>query len=52
MCVKEVKEFTMVRTQNRKTVSLRLRIRRENAKLDKHNFEPKYQTVYDNTRKC
>jgi hypothetical protein len=24
-------------------------IRRENAKLDKHNFEPKYRMVYDNT---
>ncbi len=48
VCVKEVKEFTMVGTQNRKTVTLRLTIRRENAKLDKLNFEPKYQMVYDN----
>ncbi len=37
----------MVRTQNRKTVTLRLTIRRENAKLDKLNFEPKYQMVYN-----
>jgi hypothetical protein len=41
------KVFTMVRIQNRKTVTLRLRIRRENAKLDKQNFEPKYQVVYN-----
>ncbi len=47
MRVKEVKEFTMVGTQNRKTVILRLTIRRENAKLDKLNFEPKYRMVYD-----
>ncbi len=42
MRVKEVKEFTMVRTQNGKTVTLRLTIRRENAKLDNLSFEPKY----------
>jgi hypothetical protein len=46
--VKEVKEFTMVGTQYRKTVTLRLTIRRENAKLDKQNFEPKYRMVNDN----
>ncbi len=45
--VKEVKVFTIVRIQNRKTVTLRLTIRRENAKLDKQNFKPKYRMVYD-----
>jgi hypothetical protein len=40
--VKEVKEFTMVGKQNRKTVTLRLTIRRENVKLDKLNFKSKY----------
>jgi hypothetical protein len=45
--IKEVEVFMMVRTQNRKTVTLRLTIRRENAKLDKLNFEPKYQMVYN-----
>jgi hypothetical protein len=46
--VKEVKVFTIVRIQNRKTVTLRLTIRRrENAKLDKLNFKPKYRMVYD-----
>jgi hypothetical protein len=47
VCVKEVEVFTMVRTQNRKTVTLRLMIRRENVKLDKLNFKPKYRMVYN-----
>jgi hypothetical protein len=41
------KVFTMVRIQNMKTVTLRFKIRRVNAKLDKQNFEPKYRVVYD-----
>ena len=49
MRIKEVKVFTIVGIQNRKTVTLRLTIRRENAKLDNLSFEPKYRMVYDNS---
>ncbi len=37
----------MVGKQNRKTVTLRLTIRRENVKLDKLNFKSKYWMAYN-----